>query len=211
MATLPMPGAPKPAMAQPSAYDPIRKRLEQRFTAQAQQGQDAIQRKLASLGNLNSGAAMKIRQQVDNDVAQQREEAIGQVDSQEAQMLGQQNFQSSEAQKMRDFQGGQFDKTFGLDQTTKLGQLDLARQEMLMKGNEQDFNMSTELKNQGYGIDLNKILPDHMAYKLYGMSGAEFAAKEQARLRGEKYEAEQRQGSNAEALKNAMNRSLRGF
>lgn len=196
MATLP--GAPQMAQ-QPSAYDPIRKRIEQRFTAQAQQGQDAIQRKLASLGNLNSGAAMKIRQQADSDMAQQREEAMGQVDSQEAQQNIQlqeaqrgRDFQGLEAQKNRDFQGGQFDKTFGLDQTTKLGQLDLARQEMLMKQSEQDFNTITSAREQGYGYDLSKALPEHLVRKLYGVDSQELASREAARVQREQLEAEQR-------------------
>lgn len=163
------------ATTQPSnGFDAMRRRLEQRFTGQAQQGQDAIQRKLASLGNLNSGAAIKLQQQNQEQVGQQREDALAGIEAQEAQQNFQvaeaqkgREFQGMEAQKGRDFQGGQFDKSFGLDERTKLGQLDLAQQEMLMKQSEQDFNTITSAREQGYGYDLSQALPEHLKRRLY--------------------------------------------
>jgi hypothetical protein len=126
-------------------FEKIRAQTQQRFAAQGQQQGDALQRRMASIGNLKSGAAFKQQQNLQNDLGQQREQALGQVDVQEAgeaqrrqevqdtrdfaakeSQLGR-DLASQEAQVGRDFAGsesalgralqsGQFDKSFGLQQ-----------------------------------------------------------------------------------------------
>ena len=154
------PQAPAPSAA--GAFTQQRQRLTQRFNQQGQEQDEAMKRKMAQLGNLNSGAAMKIQQQGQDQITQQREEAIGNLDSQQAQ----QQTQLDEAQRMRDFQGGQFDRNlelqrdaFNVDRETKLGGLDVARKEMDLKRMEQEFNLAVAGIGHGYGLDLTQYLP----------------------------------------------------
>ncbi len=166
MATYPAsPQAPAPQSAPSAAgaFNQQRQRLTQRFQAQGQEQDDAIKRKMAQLGNLNSGAAMKLQQQGQDQLTQQREEAIGNLDAQQAQ----QQIQLDESQRGRDFQRGMFDQTFGLqrdqfdvDKQTKLGQLDLAKKEMDMKKLEQEYNQLLSMRESGYGVDLTQALPN---------------------------------------------------
>lgn len=159
-----IPSAPQAAAAPSAAgaYQQQRQRLSQRFNQQGQEQDDAMKRKMAQLGNLNSGAAMKIQQQGQDQLTQQREEAIGNLDAQQAQ----QQVQLDEAQRMRDFQGSQFDRNlalqrdaFDVDKVTKLGGLDVAKHEMDLKRMEQEFNLAVAGIGHGYGLDLTQYLP----------------------------------------------------
>lgn len=101
---------PSTAPAALPEYDKLRKQTEQRANQQAQQQTEALNRRLASTGNLNSGAAFKQEQNLQNDVAQQREQAMGALDVQEAQELQRRNevketrdFAAQEAKLGRDF------------------------------------------------------------------------------------------------------------
>ena len=158
-----IPSAPQAAAPSAAgAFQQQRQRLTQRFTQQGQEQDDAMKRKLAQMGNLNSGAAVKLQQQGQDQIVQQREEAIGNLDSQQAQ----QQMQLDEAQRMRDFQGGQFDRNlalqrdaFDVDKVTKLGGLDIAKNEMELKRMEQEFNQAVAGIGHGYGLDLTQYLP----------------------------------------------------
>jgi len=106
-------------------YDKIRQQTQQRFQSQGQEQSDALQRRMASLGNLKSGAAIKQQQIMQNDLGKQQESALGQIDVQEAgelqrrqeiqdardfaareSQLGR-DFSSQEALKGRDFAAGE--------------------------------------------------------------------------------------------------------
>lgn len=99
--------APKTSLPQ---YDFLKKQARQRAQAGAQQQGDAMQRRFAALGNLNSGAALKAQQNVQEAAARQEEEALGQIQGQELAEMSQRD----EAQKGRDIQQEQFGKQFGL-------------------------------------------------------------------------------------------------
>jgi hypothetical protein len=86
-------------MATNPLYDTYRQRLQQQGNAQKQEASDAVNRRFAAMGNLNSGAALK-----QNQLAQQQVQ--GQVDTQADQLNmaeAQQQFQEGEAQKQRDY------------------------------------------------------------------------------------------------------------
>lgn len=92
-------------------YDAMRSRLGQRVNADTQQQQDAMARRFAAQGGLNSGAAIKQQQLVAESGAQNREQAMEGINQQEsaerrrlAEVEAQKEFQSQEAAVGRQFQ-----------------------------------------------------------------------------------------------------------
>ncbi len=134
-----------PAPPQPlPEFENMRRKVASRTDADAQGQQDALKRRFASMGNLNSGAAIKTQQLATTDAARVREDALSDVNAQEAaaqrqiadaqtqrdfasseaekqraygtaEREGSQGFSSGQAQIQRDFQKGQFDQTFAED------------------------------------------------------------------------------------------------
>jgi len=105
-------------------FDIQRQQTAQRIGASGQGQQEALARRQAQLGNLNSGAAIKQSQNINNAIARQGEDAQQSINAQEAGIISQQTFQDEQSQKGRDFQAGesalqrkqqedQFGKTFG--------------------------------------------------------------------------------------------------
>lgn len=113
-------------------FDPIRRRLQSQFQQQRQTAGDALQRRFASQGMLNSGAYAKTAQQQDVELAGKEAEATQMVDFQEAQEArrrqeieearkyqtgereASQGFARGEREGGQQFQKGMFDQTFGL-------------------------------------------------------------------------------------------------
>lgn len=156
----------KPPQPQNDQFDAMRKRLQtsnqnQLNNAQASSG-EAMQRRFAAGGLSNSGAALRAQQvgnqELTNQFAGQLNDQQNAIDQAEVA----QNFQASEAQKGRDLQSGQFDQTFALDSELKRAQLGLARDEMGLKRAEQDFNISDNLYNRGFGIDMTQYLGNNL-------------------------------------------------
>ena len=106
-----MPQAPKAPLPEFAAQ---RQKVEQRINADTQGQQDAMQRRFAAGGMLNSGAAMKQQGIVANQAQQNKTDALAGVDAAE---MGEQqrrqeitdgrDFASSQAQMGRDFEGQQ--------------------------------------------------------------------------------------------------------
>ena len=115
-------------------FEQARQQANQRANANAQQQGEALNRRFAAGGMLNSGAAVKQTAVQNEALNQQKEQAIGGIDAQEAaaqrgiqDKLNEQAFASSEAEKGRQFASGesalsrkmaedQFGKTFGASQ-----------------------------------------------------------------------------------------------
>jgi hypothetical protein len=156
----PKPVAPPPVQ-QPNQFDAMRRRMQQTNQLQLGKAQDqqneALNRKFASAGISNSGAAIRAQQLGNQELQGQFNEQLSQQQGAVDQMEQGQNFQSLEAQKGRDFQGGQFDRTFALDQEMKRAQLGLAGREMDLKDQEQQFNIGGTLNDRGYGVDMSQF------------------------------------------------------
>lgn len=95
-------------------YDAMRARLSQRTNADTQSQQDAMQRRFAAQGGLNSGAALKQQQLIAEKGVQTREDAMEGVNNQESaerqrlqEAEAQKEFQSQEAASGRQFQAGE--------------------------------------------------------------------------------------------------------
>jgi hypothetical protein len=124
------PGAPQTPRSPLPEFALQRKKVEQRINADTQGQQDALQRRFAAQGMLNSGAAIKQQGIVANQAQQTREDALAGVDAaeigemqrrQEIQdnrdfaaneaKLGRE-FQASESSLGRALQASQFDRNF---------------------------------------------------------------------------------------------------
>ena len=174
------PGAPKPPVANVykakdvsapiPEYDAMRSRLSQRTNADTQQQQDAMQRRFAAQGGMNSGAAIKQQQLVAEQGVQNREQAMEGVNQQEAAQRAQlqaaesqKEFQSQEAAAGRDFTAGesklgrdlqssQFgsemafkNKVAGWENSARMEQMKLAWQRFALDKDESYFNQQSTL------------------------------------------------------------------
>lgn len=111
-------------------YELLRKQAQQQGSAQQQQTDDALKRRFASMGALNSGEYVKQQQVAGDQLAQRQDQVNAQIGATEAQermqleqVEKQREFQSGEAEKQRGFMGGEnaMQRAFAADQT-KLGQ-----------------------------------------------------------------------------------------
>lgn len=84
-------------------FDLQRQRITQQANAANQANQDALQRRFAAMGALNTGAALKAQQQAQIQGQQQTQDQLAGVDQAQAQ----QAYQEAQAQKARDFEAGQ--------------------------------------------------------------------------------------------------------
>jgi len=91
-----------------------RKKVEQRINADTQGQQDAMSRRFAAQGMLNSGAAIKNQGLVANQAAQNREDALAQVDAAEIgeqqrrqEVVDSRDFAANESRLGRDFAAGE--------------------------------------------------------------------------------------------------------
>ncbi len=109
-----------------AGFDAMRRRTEQRATADTQTGVDALTRRLAAAGVLNSGAGIKALKQAQDQGAQAKQDAVQGVEFQGNQALR----QEQEAVKQRNFVRDQADaeaafqdKVFRADQSSRIFQL----------------------------------------------------------------------------------------
>lgn len=127
---VPAPGGAAPA--QQNEFDLARKRAAQQSNAAVQMQRDAIKRRAAAQGGLNSGAFIKQEQQAMQQGQEQLSQANEGIDAaqraearrikeiedqrkfQTEERLASQNFASLEAGKQQKLQSDQFAKTFGL-------------------------------------------------------------------------------------------------
>jgi hypothetical protein len=95
-------------------FEILRRRAKREANVQTQQGQEALKRRFASIGQLNSGAAIKQQQIARQQGAERAERAAQTVDLAEAQenqrrkeLIEGRQFQSGESQKQREFLTGE--------------------------------------------------------------------------------------------------------
>jgi hypothetical protein len=98
-------------------FDYMRNKLNSQFSTQRDESQDALKRRFAALGGLNTGAYIKQAQLADEKLNQQKEESLGNIGFQEAQQRralereeGQKEFQSGEAFKQREYGSSEQDR-----------------------------------------------------------------------------------------------------
>lgn len=100
-----MPAAAAPAA--PNQYDLARQRASDSANQSAQSNNDAIRRRFASLGNLNSGAAIKQQQIAQDQANQDKTQQIASIDAAQAGEQSQRDFANQQMKAQQDFQAGQ--------------------------------------------------------------------------------------------------------
>lgn len=150
-----------------SQFDLARKRATQTANADKQKNQDALARRFASMGALNSGAAIKQQELSANEADVNKQNALEGIDTQQTaaaqqrqQVLenrqAEQGFASSEAEKARAFQGSEADKgrafqekVFNAEQGSRLAQLDLQTKQFNAERGDQAFNRDVAYSQLG--------------------------------------------------------------
>lgn len=136
------------------SFDSARSRLQGRLRADDQEQENALKRRFAASGMLNSGAAIKTLENQKQEQDRNREDQLqgldvaqSQAEIQNQQQTDQLNFQAENQARQRnlsrelqnadrEFQ----DKVFNLDSTAKLAQLDLAVEQFQVDKDTTDFN-----------------------------------------------------------------------
>lgn len=114
-ATSPAPEPPPAAFVEPKPTGPnqqfglMRQQVSDRFASAGGEQKDALNRRLAALGNLNSGAAIKQEQNILGGIEKQKSEAMGGIDVSEAAA----NAQNEQAAMQRQLQNTQFERSLG--------------------------------------------------------------------------------------------------
>lgn len=156
-----MPGFTGPS-APMQQFDVARNRAKQGAQTAAQQGTEAMNRRFAAMGSLNSGAAIKAVQNVQDSANQQEQNAMNQIGAQEEQVRfdvdqanlnrdlqrqessAQRNFQRELKNQDQAFQ----DKVFSFDSGSKLAQMDIAISNAALEADAQEFNKNMEMFKQ---------------------------------------------------------------
>lgn len=108
-------------------FEAMKRRTQQRFQAQGQQQQDALKRRAAAMGTLNSGAYLKQSQNAAEANTQQQEEAMQTVDAgQQAELR-----RMKEIQEGREFQKGEREASQGFASSERAASQGFASAEAL--------------------------------------------------------------------------------
>lgn len=153
------PRTPQAPRAPLPEFDVQRKKVEQRIGADTQGQQDAVQRRLAASGMLNSGAAIKQQNIIAQQGAAQREDALQGVDAAE---IGEQQ-RRQEIQDNRDFAANE----------SKLGR-DFQGQESAMARALQGSQFDRNFEQQGSQFDRNFAQQGDQFGKQFGLSEKQF-------------------------------------
>jgi hypothetical protein len=148
-----------------AGFDLLRQKQQQKTTADLQSSDDAIKRRFAAQGGLNTGAFVKMQDVNADKIRRAGDEAMGGINFQESQQQNQmdeaqkgRDFQSTEAQKNRDFQQQDYtfkDKVFAFDKESKLRQMDLADKQFALDKETTEFNKrlaEMEMNRPGGGL-----------------------------------------------------------
>jgi hypothetical protein len=127
----------------PDEYQLARQRAQQQANAAAQGQKDALKRRFAALGSVNSGAAIKQEQLVDQNAADQVQNATQQIDAAQRaegrrvkEVEDNRKFAREERIGSQDFQGGQNALQRAFMTSERMGSQDFSRGERL---SSQDF------------------------------------------------------------------------
>lgn len=176
-------------------FDYLRNKTNQQFNSQGQAAQDAMTRRFASMGALNSGAYQKQATNMDQQLSQQRSDALEGIGVQEAaqrrtlqQQEDQKAFQSNEALMGRQFTGEQSQlqrsqqtnlfnaqtqnqfQQFQFDAGSKLAQLDMASNQFGQQFGLQQQQFEHQKKIDEFNQKMGKYQAGHSG-GLFGAGG----------------------------------------
>lgn len=160
-------------------FQAARERTANQFGANAQTTQNALERRFAAMGNLNSGEATKQLALAGQANSEQANQAQQEINAQEQQQVGAQRdqlMQQAIQQEALDNDNALKKQSFELDRATKLGSLDLAKQQFSRESLENAINAALAYGESGdqdaYQREIGKFL------NLFGpYSGGQFGGK----------------------------------
>ena len=167
-------------MTQPGIpeFGAIRRRLQGQFSQRKQEQDDALQRRFAASGMMNSGAAQKIQAQGAQELARAEADANVDVDMAESQELQRrkeiaegrdfarsereatQKFSTGERLGAQQFQQGMFDKESAFKER-------VFREEMSLKWKELDESINANRLNAAIALDDSGMDSDDLTDALY--------------------------------------------
>lgn len=151
-----------------SPYDTLRSRARQQSDVAKNQGLEALQRRYAAMGNLNSGSYIaqqnQLNQKADEDLQNRlgdiglsEQEGANQRNFQREMTQGAQAFQSKQAELARDFQAGQADKEMALKRELSKNEL----QQTMRKLDLEFQNSELERQAMQANMDMNNWQKQH--------------------------------------------------
>lgn len=165
------PGNPyKDKVGNGSPYDYLRNKATQEAGNSQAQAQDAITRRAAAMGNLNSGSYIKAQEELGRQAQDQAQNARGQIDVAEVQ--GAMPYKQMEQQQGQfEKQLGQQESQFAREMPLKQRQLDLEERQQNLDAHANDLNYQLgQYQSQhsgglfggggalGLGIDKNSVV-----------------------------------------------------
>jgi hypothetical protein len=154
-----------------TAYEDMRRRAQQQQQSAAQQQGEALKRRFAAIGNLNSGAYVKAAQQQEQAGADAARNATSDIDAAQA---------SEDYQReLQDRQYGFQEKVFADESKSRAIQSELARADLEESKKANAVNALIGLGNadlEGVGTDAGRI---NDILKAYGISSAALPKREQ--------------------------------
>jgi len=121
-------------------FEAARRRMTEQFSSEKQGGNDAIQRRFASMGALNSGAAIKQQQVFQDKLREQQANALGDLGAQEAGQLANMNDERKFQIDVMNRDNAFKQKVFSFERASKLKELDLAKKQFQMDWESTEFN-----------------------------------------------------------------------
>lgn len=122
-----------------SPYDAVRQKATKDAGNQEAQGLDAITRRFAAMGNLNSGSYVKAQEELSRQAQERNQDAQGKIDMAEVQgALPYAEMEQKESQFGR--QLGQQESQFGRELPLKQRQLDLEASQQALDAHANDLN-----------------------------------------------------------------------
>ncbi len=150
----PIPGQapPNPQVAQMDAdrsahYDKLRQRAQQEGNTLKQTQGEALKRRFAALGNINSGAYIKAAGLQDQEIDKQTQQGVENVEMQQSN----EKFQSNEAEKGRIFNRELFDKDASFKQMVFADESKYRGLDFEMSKQNSAFNAASSLSNLDEG------------------------------------------------------------
>ena len=133
---------------------------KQQLGAQAQTQTDALNRRLASIGNLKSGAAIKQNENLANDTANQTQTALGSIDAAQAAEIQRRNevqqgqdFTAAQNLAGQNFTAGQnkMNQDYGSVEAQKARDASASENAITRKIQQDQFGQQFGLQNQEFG------------------------------------------------------------
>lgn len=149
-------------MAGLAEFDAVRNKVKREQAAYGQTAQDALDRRFARLGGLNSGAYIKQSQVLGNDINQQTQNALSDVNLQEiaekrrlAELDTNRKFATSEREASQQFASGERLGSQGFATSERLGSQGFASQEQEKARQQQadQFQKQFGLQQAGFEVD----------------------------------------------------------